>query len=349
MNISLTVLQSFPAPRPTTNPYLVMLSEGLEEQQGVRVLNFSWRKALLRRYDVFHVHWPENLVNGHTPVKKVLRQGLSLLLLAKLAITRTPIIRTLHNIELPEGISRAEVLILKLIAKQTTFCITLNALTQSLKCKPSTTILHGHYRDWFAQYCPAESVPGQIGYVGLIRRYKGVEGLLSAFHATDSLLPGLSLRVGGKPSTTKLSTELVALAGNAPGITLQMHFLTDDQLVEIVTSSELVVLPYRFMHNSGGTLAALSLNRPVLIPDNAVNRQLADEVGDGWVHLFTGDISAADITDTIKKIRQLGPIAPPDLRARSWQDTGYQHVAVYRQAMSWLGGTRKVGLSIWKN
>jgi beta-1,4-mannosyltransferase len=64
---ALTVLQGFPVPRPTTNPYLVMLAQSLREQPGVTVLPFSWRTALVGRFDVYHSHWPEILVGGRTP------------------------------------------------------------------------------------------------------------------------------------------------------------------------------------------------------------------------------------------------------------------------------------------
>ncbi len=58
----LRVLQSFKEPGPYTNPYVVMLREALTATPGLEVLTFSWRTALLGRYDVFHVHWPETII-----------------------------------------------------------------------------------------------------------------------------------------------------------------------------------------------------------------------------------------------------------------------------------------------
>lgn len=63
----IVVLQSFRTPRPTTNPYIVMLGETLRTTPGVVLLNFSWRRALFGRFDVFHVHWPEILVTDCPP------------------------------------------------------------------------------------------------------------------------------------------------------------------------------------------------------------------------------------------------------------------------------------------
>ena len=62
-----------------------------------------------------------------------------------------------------------------------------------------------------------------------------------------------------------------------------------------VSESELVVLPYHQMHNSGSVLAALSLDRSVLVPDSEFNRSLAEEVGPGWVVTYDGDLTAESI------------------------------------------------------
>jgi len=331
---SLTVLQSFPEPRPTTNPYLVMLGDSLRATPDVMVLNFSWRTALLARYDVFHAHWPEILVNGQNPLKKLVRQALTVALLARLRLTGTPIVRTVHNLERPQGISRSESFLLDRFDRQTALRIRLNDASEVAPGQPVLTIPHGHYRDWFARYPQAATVDGQLGYVGLIRQYKGVEGLLEAFNSIRDLDGGLSLRIGGKPSNLELDQTIRSLAGDDERIVLELSFLTDAELVDIVTSSELVVLPYRFMHNSGAALAALSLDRPILVPDNLVNRNLAAEIGDGWIYRYEGDLTGAQITDALAKLRSLPDHDTPDLSARNWDRAGIDHLNAYRRAMA---------------
>ena len=53
----------------------------------VEVQYFSWRTALLGRYDVFHVHWPEVLVRGRTRWRAMARSLLFVLVLARLRLT----------------------------------------------------------------------------------------------------------------------------------------------------------------------------------------------------------------------------------------------------------------------
>lgn len=339
MTETLTVLQSFPVPRPTTNPYLVMLAKSLRARPGVTVLNFSWRTALLHRYDVFHVHWPEILVSGHSPAKKAVRQILTVLLLIKLRLTRTPIVRTVHNVQPPQGISRREAVLLRAIERQTTLRIRINAATELPPGQAAVTVPHGHYRDWYSPYTHRAVAPGQLGYVGLIRRYKGVDVLIRAFQDIG-MDQHVTLRVGGKPSTTELTSTIRRLAGNDPRILLHLDFLSDAEFVDIVTSSELVVLPYRFMHNSGGTLAALSLDRPVLVPDNEVNRELSEEVGPGWVITYSGELTADRLVGAVREVHACPDRARPDLSERDWVRSGDDHVRAYRDAIALLRGRK---------
>jgi beta-1,4-mannosyltransferase len=329
------VQQSFPTPRPTTNPYLVMLAESIARQPGVAVRTFSWRSALLRPYDVLHVHWPEILVSGHSPLKQLVRQGLTLALLARLAATRTPLVRTLHNLELPDGISRRERGLLRLVERRTTLWIHLNEDTPERPDRPHETILHGHYRDWFARHPRPAAVPGRIGYFGLIRRYKGVDRLLRAFRDMPA---DASLHVGGRPSTPELARTLEELAAGDDRVVLDLRFLDDAEVVDIVRSAELVVLPYREMHNSGGALTTLSLDRPVLLPANRVNARLAEEVGAAWVQQYEGELTAERIASAVQAVRGVPAGARPDLGAREWPEAGARHVAAYRRAVEILAG-----------
>ncbi len=340
---ALTVLQGFPVPRPTTNPYLVMLARSLREQPGVTVLPFSWRTALLGRYDVYHSHWPEILVGGRTPLRMLVRQLLVLVFLAKLAVLRIPIVRTVHNVGLPDGLNRRERALLRLIDRMTAVRIVLNTETPMPAGAAVELVPHGHYRDWFAEQPRSTSIPGRVAFTGLIRRYKGVETLIAAFQAARREDPTLTLTVGGRPTSAELEAVVRAAAADGSGIDATLRHLDDAELVAAVTASELVVLPYRFMHNSGGVLAALSLDRPVLVPRNAVNEALAQEVGPGWVLFFDGELGSASLRAAVDATRSTARAASPDLSARGWERTGSAHVRAYRRAIALRRGHRTLG------
>lgn len=329
------VLASFPEPRPTTNPYIVMLRASLDARDDVELSTFTWRRALTGSYDVFHAHWPEILVAGASPLKALVRQGLFAAMLARFAARGTAIVRTVHNLELPQGISRRERMLLRLFDARTTHRIRINTSTDVAGGAVST-VLHGHYGDWFpAEH--VEPVPGRVAFVGLIRRYKAVDALVRAFVATRDEPGGeaLSLVVAGKPSSDDLAHELGELSAGDARVRLVLAYLPDDDLARTVREASLVVLPAPEMHNSGTVLMALSLDRPVLVPDNAVNRALADEVGPGWVHTFTGTLGPDDILTALAA----PPTGSPDLSARGWAQAGAAHADVYRQAATRASST----------
>lgn len=325
-------MQSFGAPRVTSNPYVHMLDAALAAEPGIEHLRFARRTALLGRYDALHFHWPETLFGGATPLKRFVRRVFGTVLVARLRVTRVAIVRTVHNVELPDVDSRWERGLLRWIDRRADFHIRLNESTPVRPGIPSAVIPHGHYRDWFAFVEPAPAVPRSLGFVGLIRRYKGVESLIAGFREASTSLAEWTLRIAGNPSTRELADEIHALAATDPRISLDLRYLSEEDFARAVMSSSGIVLPYRFMHNSGTALAALSLGRPVLVPRNDVNEALADEVGSGWVTMFDDELTAADLAAFAGAVAEL-PETGPDLDDRGWDLVGIRHRDAYARAV----------------
>ncbi len=326
----LRVLLSVPPPRATTNPYVVMLAQALRDTDGVEVHHFDWRRALTGHYDVLHVHWPENLARGNGGLRTAGRHALTGALLSRLWTSRTPIVRTLHNIEPHERPALPTRRLLTAVDRLTAATVSLNTLTPTLPGVPNTVIPHGHYRSWYERWPQGPARPGQLVSFGAVRPYKNLPSLLSAFSGVVDR--DLRLTVAGTCPDPSLAAELTDLAHRDPRIDLRLQFLADEELVAAVTRSELVVLPYREMHNSGAALAALSLGRPVLVPANPVTDALAAEVGQYWVRRYSGKLTAEVLRDAM-----LGPPGPgvePDLAARDWHTAGERHRDVYRMAVA---------------
>jgi len=77
------------------------------------------------------------------------------------------------------------------------------------------------------------------------------------------------------------------------------------------------VLNYQRVTNSGAALLALSLDRPVILPETPVFRELRDEVGGDWVFLFQDDPMPA-IDACLDRVRR----DRPRLERRGWDDLG---------------------------
>lgn len=331
------VLESFVEPSRLTNPYITQLRDSLSATVGVEVHCWSWKLALIGGYDVFHAHWPEALIEGRSALNTLVRRVLYAIFLARLWLTRTPIVRTAHNLELPSGLSRVELWLLRATDRLTSERVVLNEFTPVPAGTGSTLIQHGHYRDWFARYPKWEQVPGRLAFVGKVRRYKNVEGLVAAFSDLPRESGPYSLHIAGKPSSADLVEALEKLATVDPRIVLDLRFIDDPDLVREVGEAELVVLPYHEMHNSGSVLAVLSLDRPVLVPENEFNRRLAAEVGRGWVITFEGELVAQHLVNALKQVRDAARSPRPDLRAREWADVGRLHLASFSDALRRVG------------
>lgn len=327
------VMQSFGVPRATTNPYIHMLDDALAGTRGIEHLRWSRRRALLGRYDALHVHWPELLFGGSTAPRKLARRAFAIALRIRLTLTPVAVVRTMHNLAPHSDVSEWERRYLAWLDRRTDHVIVLNEHTPRDAGTAATLIAHGHYRDWFDSVPRADPAPAALGFVGLVRRYKGVEDLLDAFIATAKAAPALTLRIAGSPSDRDIEQDVRARASADARVVLDLRYLAEHEFAHVVTQCSGVVLPYRSMHNSGSVLAVLSLDRPVLVPRNEVTEALAAEVGPGWITTFDGPVSKIALLEFAATIEQL-PSRAPDLSARAWDDVGQRHRAVFAEAMA---------------
>jgi beta-1,4-mannosyltransferase len=328
------VLQSFPSESATTNPYVLQLSQELGRDHTV--IGFSWPRALLGRYDVFHAHWPEALLHGSTPGRSLAKRLLFRALLSRLKLQRIAVVRTVHNVRSHEQAPANEERLLDRFDRRTDLCIRLNDTTVVLPGVLVRTISHGHYRDWYARIPPAERVAGRVLFFGLIRPYKGVDTLITAFSelvaAENS--PALSLHIVGRPYTEEIGDALERRVGGVDGIRLRLGHASEEVLATEIFESTLVALPYREMHNSGAVLLALSLGRPVLVPSNVVTEDLREEVGDDWIQTYPGDFSADVLAGALARAQGIVHGALPDLSRRDWPAIGRAHGEAYLAAVS---------------
>ena len=331
----LVVLQSVRKPSSRTNPYIIQLVDSLAEHVDVRY--FDWRFGLLGHYDLLHLHWPEVMLRRDGRVQRWSAMARFFLLMLRLTLTRRiAVVRTLHNVGVHESGGRVERLLLAWCDRRTDGWIALNPQTRAPRGARPTVILHGDYTTWFASYPVPSRRPGRLLYFGLIRPYKGIDGLLAAYAATDD--PDSRLRIVGKPVNRGLTETVEAAEATDARISALLDYVDDETLANEVGQADLVVLPYQDMHNSGALLLALSLGRPVLVPQAPVTVALAEEVGPEWVHTYPDSLTPEALTKALVAVAAPanGRASTPDLSRRSWDLIAAQHQAVYRE----LAGTK---------
>lgn len=323
------MLESFPGGSRSTNPYLVQLVDSLRALPGVQVDTFSWRRAILGRYDVLHVHWPERFARGESPLGTAWKRMRLAALLLRLATGRPRVVRTLHNLASHEPGDALERVLLGALERRTALRIRLNPYTPVPDGTAVRTILHGHYQDRFPPPSAARAPePGRLLFFGLLRPYKGVEELLAAFAAVRD---AATLRIAGSGRDAALLDVIRRAEREDPRVSARLEYVPDEALADELAAAQLVVLPYAKVHNSGAALLALSLTRPVLMPDTDTTRWLQDEVGPGWVHLYPPPLSP-DALRAALDATAVPPAEAPDLRARDWPAIAAAHLEAFLAA-----------------
>lgn len=316
----LVVLMSFrQRPGRGTNPYLALLLSAVRRR--ATVLEFSWAALLFRRIDIFHVHWPEQIVESRYRPVQVAKCLMLIAGLAVLRLRRTAVVRTVHNTAPHESSSRLVSFATRKLDQAVSWRIRLNPVSTG---GGETIILHGHYLTWPPYQVSAASDRREVLAFGAVRPYKGIEKLLAV--AADD--PAHKYAVVGSARDSEYGRAIEALADHIPNVRTRLEYLSDEALAREIAGARLVVLPYERFENSGAALLALSLRVPILVPDNAISRALAEETGPGWVHTFeelaTGIVSALECSR---------PDGYPDLSLRGWEDAGDRHLGVYQQAL----------------
>ena len=326
------VLQSFVDPRThDANPFMSLLLASLRGR--VLVSTFNWKRALLGRYDVLHIHWPEYLFQARDPLRTMVKVCLTTLLLVRIKVRRTAVVRTMHNADAHEGLSWLERGLARLLDEATTGYIVMNPDTVLPTPAPSVYIPHGHYRDCYEPalgVTPSSTTGARLLYFGLIRPYKGVEALLHAFRESSEQ-DGWRLRLIGRPLTSDTEKRIKDLASRDHRVSCYLQFAPDRKLVAEIAESTLIVLPYAGL-NSGAILLALSLGRPVLTADGSNSRNFVREFGDRWIRTYEGDLSPQDLTQAVEwSAGVFGSNALPDMKHREWDMIGDSHRGWYQR------------------
>jgi beta-1,4-mannosyltransferase len=321
------VMQSFSSA--TQEPFNTLLFEALSSHVPVR--HFSWRGAMLGRYDVLHLHWPEHLTERRGALRTAARRMGYLLLLIRIRLGHAVLVRTVHNIAPHEARRGTERALVRLTNRWTDAFIKMQPDTPVPSPAPSVLILQGHYRELYADVAIPDTTPGVLLFFGNLRSYKGIPALLEAFHATTD--DGLQLRLAGRAFDPRLGEAVEQACREDARISAALGWVSHAQLASEIGHAELVVLPFVEMHNSGTVLVALSLDRPVMIPRNTRTLALSAEVGCGWVHTYEPPLSAPAITAALDDLRSAPPTARPDLSGRDWKAIAAAHVAAYEQAL----------------
>ncbi|MGO4784650.1 glycosyltransferase [Cryobacterium sp. W22_MBD10_FK3] len=325
MGRMLRVLSNPGVSGPRPNATLKMLVGALPPT--VEIIDFRWRRALGFGYDVLHVHWPEFIIRDSSKLMALYKQALFLLLILRLATFGTPSIWTVHNNRPHEEGTHLERLLFRLWERTVTRRVYMYDCTIPPNDRRALCIPHGDYEPVCGVLASSDNweaaISGRVLLFGVLRPYKGIEGLIDAFSQVGD--SSLKLILSGEPISPEYGAELTLRTREVPGVSLSTDRLSDEDLAIAIQTAECIVLPYTHMYNSGAALLALTLKRPIVVPDSPTMRELRAEVGGGWVTIYEGSLNADSLSKAVEASRQCSQQLWPDMSRRGWTSIGEQY------------------------
>jgi len=182
---------------------------------------------------------------------------------------------------------------------------------------------------------PEPRTTQRIVFAGRVSDYKGVEDLLEVL-ATYDVPPHLSCVIAGACDDPALAERLgQAAARSRIPVELRLHYLSVEELTDLLNSADAVVLPFRRTTSSGSVLLALGAGCPVIIPDLAalddVPRACAWRY-DGTLAGLAGALRDAASTSAPRRL-EMSAAALAHVRTRSWPDVAKATKEVLQNAI----------------
>jgi beta-1,4-mannosyltransferase len=333
------------------NPYNRLLSEHLE-RLGVSVSEFTPARLLREHFDVWHIHWPDGAAVRSSLLRAAIGTAGVLALMERARRRGTRIVWTAHNLGSHEryhprleqifwnGFSNR---IDAYISLSESGIVAVESHFPSLRHVPGFVVPHGHYREVYPPSISKAEARRRKGLnpngrvvacIGHIRPYKNVPHLVRIFRQTAG--PDDVLVVAGKPQTAALRAEVQAAAEGDDRVVLDLRFLMDEQVRNVVCAADVVVLPYTEVLNSGAALLALSLDRPVLVPAMGAMAELRRFVGPDWVHTYAGDLTS-DVLQRALAWSGASRDGKAPLDELSWEVLAARTRAVYTSVLARAG------------
>lgn len=332
------------------NPYTRLLYEAMEAEANVEVEGFTLMEPLTSRYDVWHVHWPDDLLSYPSKVAATTYVVAELVLFAWARLWGTRLVWTTHDLGPHESYHPGlEQIFWTLFIPMVDGIISLSETARkeayarfpALRSVPSAVVPHGHYRTAYPDPVPKEEARRQLDlspnarvalFVGRIRPYKNVVPLVQTFRQWEEAKA--RLLVAGNPISDDLVQQIRTAARSDSRVRTTLRFIEEEEMPTLLAASDLVVLPYETIMHSGSALLALSFNRPVLVPDRGAMTELQDRVGSQWMRTYTGELTPEELSEAMTWAETESRPAQAPVEDLQWPKLARQTAALYRRVLA---------------
>ena len=174
-------------------------------------------------------------------------------------------------------------------------------------------------------------------FFGMIKKVKGLEVLLSALKGVVKKNPDVLLVIAGKPWENDFSAYQKIIDENnlSDYILLRTKFIKQEDVEHYYCASDLVILPYKKIYQSGVLMMTLSFERPALVSDLPPLTEIISDNENGF--LFKAE-NVSDLTNKLNTIL-IDEVLMEKVRIKGvelikknydWVDIGSQTVQAYQ-------------------
>lgn len=300
------------------NPYTRLLYQNIRKSYpGIEVGEFSSRAFFQPgvRWDVWHLHWPEGLLNIPNTWRMAIELAHFVAFVSLAKIRGVRLIWTIHDLNSHACIRpRLEKLYKRWFISQLDGAITLTPGGRAAACarfprlasKPIATIPHGHFMDAYPNATSRSAAREKLGladsarvllFFGTIRPYKNLPRLIKAFSDMDD--SDLRLIIAGAPESDGIRRKIRMATRSDRRILLHPYEIEPTNVQFFMNAADVVVLPFKRIQNSGSVMLALTFLRPVLVPAIGAMPELREFIGGEWIKTYSGNLESAHLREVL--------------------------------------------------
>lgn len=344
--------------RADCNPYIRLLKSSLAEW-GVRShehemfvdgrglpypqLDPLWLFRHRGQVSVLHFHWLQKFYRAASPeqAERRLAQFADFLCIAKELGYR--VVYTFHNLLPHEGMGEEmDFRVRRLMIKHADllFCFSNRQraqLQETFGPLPLAVIPHPNYIGYYPDNLPADECRRRLGlpqearvfcYLGLVRPYKELEALITAFDGLQA--PDLHLLLAGVSLEEQLGRRIAELTQGKARIHSYLRWIEDEELQVFLKAADAVVLPYGRCWCSGAMLLAFSFGKPVISADPLM---IDNPAGLGFFYAEAAGLPAAlEQGGGSQELAEMGRRCLEYARSQPWSKAGRQFATAYLTA-----------------
>lgn len=339
------------------NPYQNTLIKSLRKQgASVSLHNFPTNYLPLNRLisqnpelGILHLHWINEYISSILWSKsRVISMARILFLAMDIILVRTRGVRviwTIHNSVSHESKNpELEIISRRLIALTCTRIIIhsksalkeVESIYRIKLSKKSSVIPHGNYDGHYdnphkTSFECLERIDEirniVILFFGAIRPYKGIEKLVNAFHASKR--KDIRLLIAGKCYDSNIKRSLEKTSHQDRRIECILDFIPKYEVRNVFDKSDIVAIPFEKTLTSGSTVLALTMGRPLLLPETARIFDLAEE---NFAYFFKSADDLSRIIDSLekKKLGNMRNLSRKKADSLSWDHIGIETLKAYK-------------------